>query len=173
MRAARYANEFVLNPLPFQLLCHLFGLLKRNISILVTVQQKSWWVAFRDVANRAEPLELLGLLVGVHPGHFLRPESVLAAEVVENAAITLSLSRVGHRLMPIEEGIALLGTGKIVVVAPYDDLDSGLASKIKNRIEKLKQDWGPEKAEVWNAGKIAAHPGPVKTREWALIYGTK
>lgn len=77
------------------------------------------------------------------------------------------------KLRVFEEGIGLLANDRIVFMAPYDDLDSGLGSKIKDRIETLKKEWGAGKAEVWNAGKVEARFGAVKVRGWMLFDGAK
>ncbi|HLD50388.1 MAG TPA: hypothetical protein VJC08_04250, partial [bacterium] len=77
------------------------------------------------------------------------------------------------KLHVFEEGIGLLAKDRIIFMAPYDDLDSGLAGKIKGRIETLKKEWGVERAEVWNAGKVQARFGSLKVREWMLFAGAK
>ena len=77
------------------------------------------------------------------------------------------------KMRVFEDGIGLFAAGRIVFIAPYDDLNSGLGAKIKKRIEALKREWGLETAEVWNAGKVKVHFGAVKVKEWALVYGIK
>ncbi len=75
------------------------------------------------------------------------------------------------KLHVFREGIGLLGPDRIVFMAPYDDLDSGLMPGIKSRIEKLKKEWGQQKSEIWNAGRISAFHGLMTTREWMLLSG--
>ena len=77
------------------------------------------------------------------------------------------------KLRVFEEGIGLLAKDRIIFMAPYDFLDSGLAGKIKSRIETLKKEWNAQKAEVWNAGKIDTRFGSMKVREWMLFEGAK
>lgn len=76
------------------------------------------------------------------------------------------------KLHVFEEGIGLMASDKIIFTAPYDALDSGLAEKIKNRLEKLKDEWGRKNVEIWNAGKIEARFGQAKTKAWVLLTGS-
>lgn len=77
------------------------------------------------------------------------------------------------KMRVFEEGIGLLAKDRIVFMAPYDDLDSSLAGKIKGRIEMLKREWGTGKVEVWNAGRVDAGFAGMKVREWMLFEGAK
>lgn len=88
-------HQLVFYATAFQFLCHENRLLAGNVCVLITVKQQRGGELPRHVAERAEGIKPLRLLIWIVSRHHLRPQALLATIEVEAVAIVKSASRKG------------------------------------------------------------------------------
>jgi hypothetical protein len=60
-----------------------------------------------------------------------------------------------ERVQPLEEGLAVVESKRLILVTPYDYLEvSPLGNRVRERALALQRDWGKGAVEIWNGGRV-------------------
>ena len=97
---------------------------------------------FRDILKRAN--------AALSPGSarkILYETQIAAAGLAHGAKF--------ERIQPVEEGLALVESKRLILVAPYDYLEvSPLGNHVRDRALVLQKEWGKGAVEIWNGGRV-------------------